>query len=256
MAAKKPAKKSAKRPAKKPAKKSAKAARRSPARTPERQSRVRAGLPYTTRPNALRRFLAEVPRRPRPPRVNEDLLSSWGMGGGENGTIIRVLRTLSLVDSNNVPTEHYAAFMRAGVGPSVLGARIRELYAPLFAASLEPQREPAESLRNLFNIHSSGAPGTIDYQIQTFRALCDNAVFDNALVPSAEASVSGAGVTQAGAIPSSALTSEGSLGIHIDLHIHLPENRTSREYQYIIQDIAHFIYGQEQDAAREPEGRS
>ena len=122
-------------------------------------------------------------------------------------------------------------------------------------ASLEPHRESPESLRNLFNIHSSGAPGTIVYQIQTFRALCDYAAFDGAGVqapPTIPVGVGTGGTPAALASP----VPEESFGIHIDLHIHLPENRTGREYQYIIQDIAHFIYGREQAAVWDAEVRS
>jgi hypothetical protein len=31
--------------------------------------------------------------------------------------------------------------------------------------------------------------------------------------------------------------------VKIDLHIHLPENKTARDYDSIIQDIAKYIYG-------------
>jgi len=31
--------------------------------------------------------------------------------------------------------------------------------------------------------------------------------------------------------------------IHIDLHIHLPENKSRRDYEYIFEDIARYIFG-------------
>jgi hypothetical protein len=34
--------------------------------------------------------------------------------------------------------------------------------------------------------------------------------------------------------------------IKIDLHIHLPENKTTRDYEAIIQDIARYIYGRKE----------
>lgn len=240
-------------PVKKSSRKSAR--RASPAAS--RPTRARPAFPYTTRPNALRRFLAEVPRRPRPPRVNAELLSSWNLGGGENKTILRVLKALGLVGNANEPTDVYTSFMREGSGPAVLGTQIRRVYAPLFEATLEPYRESTENLRNLFNIHSSGAAGTIDFQIQTFKALCDYARFDGATIPATPGGTAiAAGIPGSLAPASSVTTGDGGASIHIDLHIHLPESRTSREYQYIIQDIAHFIYGREQAASQEPEARS
>ena len=120
-----------------------------------------------------------------------------------------------------------------------MGSLIRESYAPLFAASLEPHRDAG--LRNLFNIHSGG--GTIDFQIQTFKALCDNANFT---APAGSPAASGASAISEGGPQGGGSTASGGAPpvIHIDLHIHLPENKTTRDYQYIIQDIAHFLYGQ------------
>lgn len=189
----------------------------------------------------MRKFLAEVPKRPKPPKINKDLLASWGIKGNEAVTLIRVIKALGLIGAANEPTEHYTNFMRAGTGPSVLAQRIREVYKPLFEASLEPQKDAPDALRNLFNIHSGGAKTTMDYQIQTFKALSDNADFAGT---SAQLSQAAGGSSPASSIQGrenggSAVT---ALSVHIDLHIHLPENKTSRDYQYIIQDIARFIY--------------
>ena len=184
----------------------------------------------------LRRFLEQVPNRPRPTRVNRDLLASWGLSGTENASIIRVLKAVGLVNDNNEPSESYTAFMRAGTGPAILGSLIKRTYAPLFEASHQPNREPTESLQNLFNIHSGGA--TIELQIQTFRALCDFANFESTTGEAVAPAESEIRTVQ----QSAALRQRGP-AIHIDLHIHLPPGKSSREYQYIIQDIAKYLYG-------------
>jgi hypothetical protein len=178
-------------------------------------------------------------------------LESWGLGGGENSTILRVLKAVGLVETSNEPSDKYAEFMHSGTGPAVLGALIRQTYAPLFHAAHAPHKEPDDSLRNLFNIHSSGAQRTMDLQIQTFKALCDHASFDSvaehAASPGHQAGRGSAGV-------GAPAPSTGSAPFHIDLHIHLPENKNSREYQYIIQDIAKFIFGREDVSERESDG--
>jgi hypothetical protein len=200
-------------------------------------------FPYTTRPAALRKFLAEVPRRPRPPKINQDLLASWEIRGNDATTVTRVLKALNLVSTSNEPTDAYTAFMHAGTGPSVLAHRIRETYTPLFNASLEPYKESQDTLRNLFNIHSGGAPATIEYQIQTFKALCENADFAATSSPTANAILTPPGApTTTAPSGSTGTLFDGQGAVHIDLHIHLPENKNSRDYQYIIQDIARFIY--------------
>ena len=216
---------------------------------PASRARGRAAFPYTTRPGSLRRFLTEVPNRPRPTRINEDLLAGWGLAGGDNYTIVRVLKAIGFVGDSNEPTETYAAFMRAGTGPAVLAQQIRRVYAPLFEASHEPHRETPERLRNLFNIHASGAAeGTIELQIQTFRALCDSADFAAPIDAGAAAPEAQTTASATAAAPRAA--GQVAPQVHIDLHIHLPPGKSSREYQYIIQDIARYIYNT--GAAGEP----
>jgi len=174
-------------------------------------------------------------------------LASWDIKGNDTATgIVRVLKALGLVTQTGEPTEAYTTFMQLGSGPAILAGKVRDVYAPLFGASLEPYKEAQESLRNLFNIHSGGAAPTIDLQIQTFKALSDYSDFSS----SGASSIGNKTVARQ---PSDALpqpVAGGPLGapIHIDLHIHLPENKSSRDYQYIIQDIARFIY-QNQGAA-------
>jgi hypothetical protein len=210
----------------------------------------RPTFPYTTRPGALRRFLSEVPTRPRPTRVDDQLLRSLNLSGGENRTILRVLKAIGLLSSSGEPTEQYAEFMDAERGPAVLGQLLRTTYAPLFQASHQPHREPDERLRNLFNIHSAGAKQTIDFQIQTFKALADHADFTAAPVTGASTRGTAGGATSGVTLPH---TTGQSVPIHIDLHIHLPEGKTTRDYEYIIQDLARYIFGRTDIADRKPD---
>lgn len=216
---------------KKSAKRAKSAARRGEARTEPK-------LPYTNTPGALRRFLELVPKKPRPSKVNMDTLRSWGIGDSNAQSIIRVLKAVDLVGANNEPTPTYEKYMELNAGPSALGAKVRQLYSKLFEASKEPYKESNETLRNLFNIHSGGAESTIDLQIQTFKSLPEYSKFDGAVAaPAGETNV------QTGATGTSASTQPNAAAVHIDLHIHLPENKSSREYAYMFEDIAKYLFG-------------
>src|SRR5438128_4127311 len=134
-------------------------------------------FPYATTPNALRKFLELVPNKPKPPKVNADLLRAWGLKNTNDQTLIRVLKALKLVSSNNEPTERYTEYMSPVTGPGLLAEAAREVWAPLFSSSHEPHREDDTTLRNYFNVHSGGSEGTIGLQIQTFKAVADHADF-------------------------------------------------------------------------------
>jgi len=164
-----------------------------------------------------------------------------------DGSIIRVLKAVDLVSQSNVPTDKYTGFMNLQSGAAVLGTEIRRVYEPLFQASHEPHRESAENLQNLFHVHSGG--NTITLQIQTFKALCDFATFDAS--QSSASSGTGAGSPAGtGSTGGDGGGSQGGTGptIHIDLHIHLPENKSRRDYEYMFEDIARYIYRNESPA--------
>jgi hypothetical protein len=198
-------------------------------------------FPYTTKPSTLRKFLALVPQKPKPVKINATLVQSWGFRDTNDKSIIRVLKAAGLIGSNGEPTSDYVAFMHKGTGPAHLAQKIRALYPQLFETSHSPHKEPNEAIENLFNIHSGGA--TIPHQIQTFKALCDHADFSANKPATAPTPATGAlGKTNP---PETGHNNSDGPKIHIDLHIHLPGNKNRRDYEYMFEDIARYIYGRE-----------
>jgi hypothetical protein len=116
---------------------------------------------------------------------------------------------------------------------------VKEVYKQLFEFAHEPHKSSTPELKTFFNIHSGGGERAIDYQIQTFKALSEYSDFS----ASGDSPVGSAAVAGGhGAVPVAG-TSGGLPPVQIDLHIHLPENKTTRDYEAIIQDIARYIYG-------------
>lgn len=210
-----------------------------------------ARFPYTTKPSSLRRMLQTIPTKPRPPKLNSQLLKSWGFADTNDLTILRVLKAVGLLSQTNEPTDAYASYMNLQTGSAALAEPVRRVYAPLFQASHAPYRDPPEQLKNLFNINSGGGERSIDFQIATFKALCESTNFDiqaGGTQPSATTGAA-AGITAAGAGAATA-GAAGAATIHIDLHIHLPENKTRRDYEAMIEDIGKFIFGRPGGGAR------
>jgi hypothetical protein len=199
-------------------------------------------FPYTTQPSALRRLLAEIPKRPKPPKVTLDTLKGWNVSKNNNAsTAIGVLKKIGMLNDTGQPLDAYAAFMSSGTGAIALGVKLRETYRILFENSKSPQSTSTEELKTLFNIHSGGGEDAMRLQIQTFKILAEFADFNDAPMPGnvpQAPNLNGAGVQGTPGTP-------GIPPIQIDLHIHLPENKSTRDYEAIIQDIAKYIYGRE-----------
>lgn len=204
-------------------------------------------FPYTTQPKALRRLLVEIPKRPKPPKVTMDTLKAWDVSSNNNArTAINVLKKIGLLGGSGEPTNLYVEFMKTGIGPAALAERIRETYRVLFENSHAPQSESDEELKKLFHIHSGGGDDAMRFQIQTFKALCEHANFAVA-TGGGESRVDG---TRGDGAALGGDHRERKLPpIQVDLHIHLPENKTTRDYEAIIQDIAKYIYGRDIDKA-------
>jgi hypothetical protein len=117
-----------------------------------------------------------------------------------------------------------------------LGGLLGTTYKTLFETSLRPLDSSTEELKTFFNVHSGGGEDAMRLQIQTFKTLAEFAA-----VPSEDAGAKDGNADIGG--------ETGGDGDHkmppirLDLHIHLPENKSSREYESIIQDIARYIYG-------------
>jgi hypothetical protein len=207
--------------------------------TKRKKAETEAKFPYTTKPSSLRRLLQDIPKKPKPPKFDSELLKSWGFSDANDHSMLRVLKAIGLLDTNNQPTELYARYMQLDGGGTALAEPIKKTYEPFFHASHTPYKESNEKLQNLFNIHSGGGDRVLDQQIQTFKALCEYASFEAAPLATPQFPA------QQGAHASSIKTGQMSAepAVHINLHIHLPENKTRRDYEAIIEDIGRCIFG-------------
>lgn len=201
-------------------------------------------FPYTTKPSSLRRFLKDVPGKPKPSKFDRDLLRAWGFGDSNDYTMLRVLKAIGLLNDRNEPTDTYAQFMLLDGGAKAIAPSIRSVYEPLFQASLEPYKESNEMLKNLFNIHSGGGDKALDQQIQTFKVLCENASFEGGPAAAVAGTV-GAVTTPAGTVGAAPVGTGSAPIVNINLHIHLPENKSRRDYEDMIEDIGRYIFGRQ-----------
>jgi Family of unknown function (DUF5343) len=224
--------------------------RKAAAKTTTTVKSTEAKFPYTTKPGSLRRLLKNIPGKPKPAKFDIDLLRSWDFKDANDHSMLRVLKAVRLLNDKNEPTEIYTQFMNLDGGPGVLGAELKRLYASMFTASHTPYNEPAEKLQNLFNIHSGGGDRALELQIQTFKALCESATFDGSTTRVANSAPLAPSVS--GNPPAVAQSQGvGQAAININLHIHLPENKTRREYEDIIEDIGRYIFGRTSGARRD-----
>ena len=190
--------------------------------------------PYVVSPKSLRRFLETAPQKPKPPKITITTLKTWGFKSGNDSNILRVLKKLDLLSSAGEPTKYYEDYMKPTTGAAVLGRQIQNVYTKLFEHSKSPEKASNDELKTFFNINSGGTDRTIQLQIDTFKALASFATFG-------EQDPLGQGDNNTGIDEGFGSKNKEPM-IRIDLHIHLPENKSKSDYDAILESIANHIY--------------
>jgi hypothetical protein len=199
--------------------------------------------PYTLTPSSLRRFLDQVPTKPKPEKVTAPTLKAWGFKNTNDQSILRVLKALELLGSAGEPTTSYIEYMSRDKGPAALGRQIRKVYGALFTHVANPANAGQEELKNFFNTYGGGGERIVQLQIQTFKALAEHATFgaSDPLDQAEEDDEQQPGLGQ----QTKRLRRGSDAAVRIDLHIHLPENKTKADYDSILESIAKHIYKQD-----------
>ncbi len=188
-------------------------------------------FPYTSAPNSLRKFLKGIPEKAVPPKVTQQYIVSIGMKSGNDRTIIPVLKSVGLLDGSGVPTSPFRDFRDRSKGPTVLAGLIRNTYSDLYSTYEDAHAQSDDNLTNFFKAKSKLGVRAIQFQLATFKVLCEFADF-KAPGPIGVAQVGG----QLGR--STATQQEVYPAIHITLQIHLPESKDANVYDMIFQALA------------------
>lgn len=136
--------------------------------------------PYTISPGSLTKFLEQVPKKPKPPKVNLAQLKGWDIKDNNAPSIVKVLAAVGVLGTDGVPTDLYEKLMANGEGKKELAQKIKEVYAEFFAAEHEPYKDNP-TVTKLLHIHGgTGAEATIGRMRETFMILCRAADFSGA----------------------------------------------------------------------------
>jgi len=195
--------------------------------------------PYSLTPSSLGKFFSKIPNKPRPEKIDAATLKAWEFRNSNDTSIIRVLKNIDFIDATGTPTKNYEKFMQPGTGPAILGIQLKKVYSTLFSTVSNPGKATSEELKSFFNTYGGGSERAVQLQIQTFKALAVHATF-GASDPLEQEDDFDQGDDQ----------NDGNAGkrfntppIRVDLHIHLPENKTKVDYDSILESIAKHIYG-------------
>jgi hypothetical protein len=92
--------------------------------------------PYVNGYGGISKLFSEIKSASVPPKFTQDFMSTaLGLKSSSYRAMIPLLKKLGFVDQANVPTQAYRDFREDTMSGAVMAQRLREAYAPLFAAN-------------------------------------------------------------------------------------------------------------------------
>jgi hypothetical protein len=127
--------------------------------------------PYTTVPNNLRKLLQKLPALGSPPAASQKWLESIGFSGGNNKSLLPVLRQVGVIDSSGKPTDYWTA-LRSGDKARFADA-VRTAYSDLFATYVDADKQTPETLQTFFRTHTGLGEKAQSFCVRTFKVLVE-----------------------------------------------------------------------------------
>jgi len=191
--------------------------------------------PYTGSPNSLRKFLKGIPDKPVPKKVTQEYLVLVGLKSKADRTMIPVLKAVGLIDGSGIPTQYYGELRDTSKGPTILAGLIRKTYEDLYATYGDADAQDNEKLAGFFRVKSPQlGTSAIQFQIATFKALCDFADFKTQ-------SRSDEGQKGPLTVAPKVQLSENMPGLHVTIQIHLPETKDPNVYDAIFEAMGRHL---------------
>lgn len=212
--------------------------------------------PYAHVSSKLKDFLDKIPSTGIPDKVTYNEIAARGFKSTNDRSILGVLKYLSLVDSEGVPTENWNAYRNRSNNKALLATLIRDAYSELFVMYPEAQDRTDEEIRNFIASKTKVGEDSVQRIVTTFKTLCGMAGFD---APQTPADVQTeeqnqrrwpipddvGGLTQITGSPGN-MASPGPSSPHpvyVDVHIHLPATNDVQAADALIKSIARHILG-------------
>ncbi|TQK30216.1 DUF5343 domain-containing protein [Arthrobacter sp. SLBN-53] len=194
---------------------------------------------YTTVPGRLSPLLKKIRETGIPAKATSSWLKTMGFAGGNDTSMLRVLRYIGLIDASSVPTPAWQEY-RGNKHKAVLARAIKTGYQSLYAVYPDAHTRSNEDLEHVFKTSTSSGKVVVDKMLATFKALVAEADFtadggSGASTPSAQGGETPA-VPQVetppnGAVVSRTPSTSNGLTVNINVQLTLPEGADEQTFE-------------------------
>ena len=188
-----------------------------------------------------------------PERFTNKFLEELGYKSSNDRLITGVLKSLGLLNDTGEPTQRYYDFLDQTQSKKVLAIGIQEAYEDLFNIKKDAQNMSQDEVKNKLKTLTQGSKGdkVIDSMARTFRTLCDYAdwsevdmskkVINSPKAKNDSMNQNDDFTASDSKSLSNTNNSSNSIGLHYNIHIHLPETTNMAVYDAIFQSLKNHL---------------
>lgn len=196
-------------------------------------------IPATYLPTVRRvpNILDAIQRAGVPDKFTHEFLKQLGFTSSADRSVIGVLKALRFLDDSGVPTDRYKRFRDPAHSKIVLASALKDAYADIFTIDQSAHARSRADLKGMFQRASGKSERVAELMADTFGALAKQADFTSPPIPiSASETSTSREDPDAEEIPE-ALPLAGSIRLHHDVHIHLPDTTDIAVYNAIFKSL-------------------
>ncbi len=204
-----------------------------------------ADYPYTSNVKKLKEFIETIISRNVPDKVNQPYLEKIGFTSKNDRPIIQVLKYINFIDSKNVPTENYNAYLDTTKQKTILAKCIKEGYSKLYQLYSDAHTRDNEVLTNFFRQETKLGEGAVKYMLLTFKALCELADFGSDGITTSSQQQIPVQAEEKGTIIRQIQTAPQGMTIHLNVQLHLPTTEDTTIYDAIFKSMRKYLFESE-----------
>jgi hypothetical protein len=192
-----------------------------------------ADFPYMGSNKNLKSILERIREAGTPPKFTHDFLkSTLGFASSNDRAVIQVLKSLGFLTADGIPTDRYNEFRDASKSGAAMTTGLREGWSEIFLADQRAHEKTTSQLTELFKTVAGKGEAVAKKMATTFKTLAEVADWKAAPVPS-EVTMAEEPERRERIAP----VEVPALGLHHDVHIHLPSTSDVAVYTAIFRAL-------------------
>jgi hypothetical protein len=200
---------------------------------------------YLVKVSNLHAFLNTIITAKAPEKFTIKFLEQLEFNTTNDRLFIGLLKGLSFIDANGIPTQRYYQFLDQSESKKVLAEAIKEAYSDLFAINTKANELTASEIKNKLRTITQGtkSDNVLTLMTNTFKSLCEYADFKDATlnkelvyspnIPKEDNIVDNDAHKTTHELINKKITTE----MHYNIQIHLPETRDIAVYDAIFKSL-------------------